>query len=325
MPWAAMDLGSNTFHLLVAECGQDGELKKLGAYKEVLRLGSSLDARGALPPAVLGRALDAVGTMLAYARFFRARPLIAGTSALRSATNGELFRTLVRQRFAQDVELLSGGAEATLAYRGARSGLVELPERVAVVDLGGGSLELAVGGPGAPESTATLPLGFLRLGRGPSQADLRAEVARSARDVVASVRELAPEACVASGGTARALAKILGPSARAEGRPVYRDELASLARELYHADAGRLVDLGVEPSRRETLGAGATILSAFVDALGAPSIRISPAGLREGLVLRAAQAESAGTDRGLPSSSTATSTKRPRVPSRRAPVSRSSA
>jgi exopolyphosphatase/pppGpp-phosphohydrolase len=90
---------------------------------------------------------------------------------------------------------------------------------------------------------------------------------------------------VASGGTARALAKLLGSSARTEGRPVRREELRSLARELLHAGPGRLADLGVDPARRDAIGVGATVLSAMIDTLGAPSVRISPGGLREGVIL----------------------------------------
>jgi exopolyphosphatase/pppGpp-phosphohydrolase len=110
-------------------------------------------------------------------------------------------------------------------------------------------------------------------------------VKREAASVAERVRELAPETCVASGGTARALAKILGPAARVEGRPIHRDELRSLARELLHADARRLAALGVDPARRDAIGVGATVLSAVIDALGAPSLRISPGGLREGILL----------------------------------------
>jgi exopolyphosphatase / guanosine-5'-triphosphate,3'-diphosphate pyrophosphatase len=291
MHFAAMDLGSNSFHLLAAARGARGELVKLGSYKEVLKLASSIDEHGALPASVIARALDAVGTMLAFARFFRATPLAVGTSALRSAVNAQDFVQAAWERFALKVEILSGSEEADLVYRGARSGLSGLPGRVAVVDLGGGSVEVAVGDADYCHYTGTLPLGFLRFaGVGRSDREIRERVRGEIDGVAGHVRALEPEACVASGGTARALAKILGPAARVEGRPVHRDELRSLARELLHADTRRLADLGVDPARRDAIGLGATVLSAVVDALGAPSLRISPAGLREGVVLKALRA-----------------------------------
>jgi exopolyphosphatase/guanosine-5'-triphosphate,3'-diphosphate pyrophosphatase len=284
---AAMDLGSNSFHLLAAARGSRGELVRLGSYKESLKLGSCLDERGALPQAAIKRALDAVGTMLAFARFFRAAPVAVGTSALRTATNGHEFVLAAAERFGLAVNLLSGAQEADLAYCGARSGLNGLPRRVTVVDLGGGSIEVAAGDGERCDYTGTLPLGFLRFEReGRTDSELRDRVRSAAQSVAERVRDFAPEACVASGGTARALAKILGPAARVEGRPIYREELRSLARELLAADSQRLNDLGIDPARRDTIGVGATVLSALVDTLGAPSIRVSPGGLREGVILR---------------------------------------
>jgi exopolyphosphatase/guanosine-5'-triphosphate,3'-diphosphate pyrophosphatase len=286
MHFAAMDLGSNSFHLLVAGRGAHGELVKLGAYKEVLKLSSSIDASGRLPEATVSRALDALGTMLAFARYYRAEPIAVGTSALRAAKNGQDFVRAAKRRLGLKVQILSGDEEAALVYAGARSALNGLPGRVAVVDLGGGSVEIAVGErPEQCSCTETLPLGFLRFGSS-SESEIRERVTREVRDAAERVRSLSPGACVASGGTARALAKLLGPAARVEGRSVHRDALRSLSRELFHADAARLAELGVEPARRDGIGVGATVLSALVDALGAPSLRISSGGLREGVLLR---------------------------------------
>lgn len=298
MHFAAMDLGSNSFHLLAAAQGSRGDLVKLGSYKEVLKLGASMDAHGVLPPAAIARALDAVGTMLAFARFFRATPIAVGTSALRTAVNGRDFVDAAWQRFGLKVEIVSGADEADLVYQGGRSGLSGLPSRVAVVDLGGGSVEIAVGDAAHCRYTGTLPLGFLRFGDAPrSDTGIRERVRREAQFVADRVRALAPEACIVTGGTARALAKILGPSARVEGRPVHRDELRSLARELLHAEAPRLAELGVDQSRRDAIGVAATVLSAVIDTLAAPTVRVSPAGLREGVVLRALR-EPESTQRG---------------------------
>ena len=198
MHFAAMDLGSNSFHLLATTRGARGELVKLGSYKEVLKLASSLDASGRLPDAAMARALDALGTMLAFARFFRAAPIAVGTSALRSAKNGQDFVRAAKARFDLDVQILSGGEEAALVYRGARSAVNGLPGKIAVVDLGGGSVEIAVGEAEQCDCTETLPLGFLRFAEN-SESEIRERVAREARAVAERVRDLSPEACIASG------------------------------------------------------------------------------------------------------------------------------
>jgi len=285
MSYAAMDLGSSSFHLLVAAPDPRGGLVKLSSYREVLALGRHLDAEGRLPAAVIGRALDALGTMVALSRSFRAHPIAVGTSALRNARN----RAELVQRAADSldlrVEILSGSEEAELVYRGARSALSGLPERTAVLDLGGGSLEIAVGEQDACLYTASLPLGFLRVPSKEPRA-VRAHVLASARAVVKRVRALAPEAWVLSGGTARALATLAGPAYRVEGRPLFRTGLETLAHELAASRPARLEELGVKPERGETIATGALVLAAAVDALRAPWVHLSRGGLREGVVLR---------------------------------------
>ncbi|MBN2196954.1 MAG: hypothetical protein JW751_29385 [Polyangiaceae bacterium] len=293
MNFAALDLGSNSFHLLVAARDPHGRLVKLMTHREVLQLGRSLDERGELPDWAIARALDTLDRMLAVARSRNATPLVVGTSTLRRATNGEDFVSAAWERLGVRVEVLSGDEEAELAFRGAWTGLDELPSRVAVVDLGGGSVELAVGEAGQGRHTETLPLGFLRFGDlDRSESAIRARVHREAFATADRSRALDPQAWVACGGTARAVAMVLGRSYE-QGEPIPADGLREVASTLLAADPRHLTHLGVEPSRRDTIGVAATVLSAVVDCLGAPTLRVSSGGLREGLILRAI----AGLDR----------------------------
>jgi exopolyphosphatase/guanosine-5'-triphosphate,3'-diphosphate pyrophosphatase len=289
MNLAALDLGSNSFHLLVARANPTGGLTKLTSHKEVLRLGGVVKAHGRLPAPVFQTALDAVARMTAIARAFRAERMIAaGTSALRDAENGLEFCQLASRRFDVAVRLLSGREEGEIVYRGARYGCSDLPRRVAVVDIGGGSVEGAIGEGETLTQVESLPLGFLRLSeglagsRGALHEQVRARVIADPRGVLARLREQQPEAWLFSGGTARALGALAG----AAGRELGAAELRRLAVEVAVATPDTLASRGVDPARTETLGVGASVFGALVETLGLSRLRIARGGLREGLLLQ---------------------------------------
>jgi exopolyphosphatase/guanosine-5'-triphosphate,3'-diphosphate pyrophosphatase len=302
MNLAALDLGSNSFHLLVARASSSGSLTKLGSHKSVLRLGAVVQQHGRLPPPAFEQALEAVGQMAAVARAFRAERLVAvGTSALRDAKNGPEFCRAALLRHRVSVELISGREEGELVYRGARSAFKGSAERIAVVDIGGGSVEIAVGNRESCELVESLPLGFLRLAAqvdgatGEAKALAVSERALAgSREVGERLRALRPEAWVFSGGTARALGKLLiaGPSG------VAASTVRHVASELGRSRPERLAELGVDDSRVDTLGLGAAIVGALVDQFGLSTLHISSGGLREGLLLRElAQARVAASPR----------------------------
>jgi exopolyphosphatase/guanosine-5'-triphosphate,3'-diphosphate pyrophosphatase len=258
----------------------------------MIRLAEAVAATGRIQPETFARALDAVGELIAVARANDARDIVlAGTSALREAENGRAFAAAVVARHGLPVEILSGEEEGRLVYHGARSRLAELPARVGVVDLGGGSVEVAVG-----EDTclfsASLPLGFLRLARvfdarggldRTGIAGLGAHVRAVAEPLVEELRALAPRAWLLSGGTARALGRVLGlePGATLSAR-----RLVSEAERFASADASRLVGLGVDPARARGFGLGVLTLATLAEMAGAPAVRVTPGGLREGILLR---------------------------------------
>jgi exopolyphosphatase/guanosine-5'-triphosphate,3'-diphosphate pyrophosphatase len=130
MDLAALDLGSNSFHLLVARMSATS-LTKLGSHKEVLKLGRVVQTAGRLPELEYRTALDAVAKLTSIARAFGVeRILVAATSALRDAQNGEDFCADVEKRFGVSVERLSGSEEGRVVYRGARSAFPGLSGRV---------------------------------------------------------------------------------------------------------------------------------------------------------------------------------------------------
>jgi exopolyphosphatase/guanosine-5'-triphosphate,3'-diphosphate pyrophosphatase len=289
----ALDLGSNSFHLLLARITPHGELEKVCGRKATIRLEEAVAASGRILPETFGRALDAVGELLGEARRRDAEKVIlAGTSALREAENGGDFVAAVRARYGLDVEILSGEDEGRLVYCGARSRLPELPARVAVLDLGGGSVEVAIGEHDRCLLSVSLPLGFLRLAR---ELDVHgaldtatlervtAHVHSVAATVVPRVAELEPRAFILSGGTARALGGVLAVE---PGEAISTSRLGHLAERFARFDAVRLIGLGVDPRRARGFGLGSWVLATLSELFGAPATRITLGGLREGLLLR---------------------------------------
>jgi len=287
MKLAALDLGSNSFHLLVASTDGGSELAKIGSRKAVLRLGSVVQQQGQLSESAFAAALASVGQMAVLAKQLGADKLLSvATSALRDARNGRAFCDECRGSLGVEIELLSGDDEARLAYAGARSSLRLTSGRVLVADVGGGSVELAVGDGSDCDMVQSLPLGFLRLAQAftVSEAGGAERLARYVQLECEKARwQLGRfDTLLLSGGTARAIGKLLGGGvASASSAQVLRlcDTLALMPYEA-------LVARGVERRRAVTLAAGAAVISGLVAGFGQRELRISPRGLREGVILR---------------------------------------
>jgi exopolyphosphatase/guanosine-5'-triphosphate,3'-diphosphate pyrophosphatase len=290
----ALDLGSNSFHLLVARVDRRGELQKVTGRKAMIRLEEAVAATGRIPPETFSVALAAVGDLVAEARRRGAATIVAaGTSALREAENGAHFAAAASLRYGLDVQILTGEDEGRLVYDGARYRAGELPERVGVIDLGGGSAEIAIGDGDACHFAASLPLGFLRLARtldvhgaldDARWARVMAHVTSTALAIRGPVRELSPRAWLLSGGTARALGGVLGSE---PGAAISTRALLRLAERFARSAPSSLIGMGVEPPRARGFGLGSLVLALLSEELGAPAVRVTSGGLREGLLLRA--------------------------------------
>jgi exopolyphosphatase / guanosine-5'-triphosphate,3'-diphosphate pyrophosphatase len=287
MKLAALDLGSNSFHLLVAETDGVRELKKIGSDKEVLGLGAVVQEFGRLSEAAYGRALDTVGRMASVARELGATKLTAvGTSALRDARNAAHFCADCSADHGVRIELLSGDDEARLAYLGAQSALELTTGRVLVADVGGGSVELAVGEGTSCESVQSLKLGFLRLAHAfpvnepGGAARLRRYVQLECEKARWQLGRF--DTLLLSGGTARAIGKQLGGGIASASTA----QVQALCEELAGLSIEGLQARGVERMRAPVLAAGATVISGLLAGLGMRELRISPRGLREGVILR---------------------------------------
>jgi exopolyphosphatase/guanosine-5'-triphosphate,3'-diphosphate pyrophosphatase len=293
-----MDLGSNTFHLLSAKVIA-GCIVPLNDMKVAVRLGERAFADGRIPQACFQRGVDAVAMLLAPLR--GRRPITVATGVFREVSNGDAFLDEVRRRYDLDVQLISGEEEANLTYRGVRAEEGDPDARIAVFDLGGGSLECMLGEAGRLELVRSLPLGALRLATrfagGPIAARVRETVQVTAGSIVEAIRQAEPDAVVLSSGTARSLLRItrrLGWTEQVVGC-IRARRLVELAQQLVVMTPDEIIGLGVSPARCDTIAAGAMVLATIVEQLRVPFVRIAQGALREGLALYTADAHASAS------------------------------
>ncbi len=143
---AALDLGSNSFHLLVADVHVDGTFTAVAREKEMLRLGDDVARHGRIPPATVARAVASAGRLVRLADALGAREVIAkATSAIRTAANGSELVDQLEDEAGIDIEVISGIEEARLIFAAVRASVVIDPAPALGIDIGGGSVEVMIG------------------------------------------------------------------------------------------------------------------------------------------------------------------------------------
>src|SRR5690349_21526054 len=161
---AAIDIGSNSIRQIVADVTQAGAIQVVDEMKTAPRLGAGLEAEGTLAPESMDRAVEALQRMATLARQLGAARIEAvATSAVRDAANATEFLERVRRETGLKIRVLDGEEEARLSYRSAIAHFDLGVGRSVVMDIGGGSLELALSAEGIIERLRSLPLGALRL------------------------------------------------------------------------------------------------------------------------------------------------------------------
>jgi exopolyphosphatase/guanosine-5'-triphosphate,3'-diphosphate pyrophosphatase len=282
---AVIDLGSNTFHALVAKI-DDGEVKSiLLDDKVVVRLGEHAFARRRICDHAYARGFAALGELIERVHGKNCDSLsIVATGVFREASNGRRFLAEARGTYDVDIELLDGREEARLTWLGVATELGLDNKKLAILDLGGGSLECAVGSHFV-ESAHSLPLGMLRL-RNHQPQDARAIVQSTAAHVIAELRSFAPEVLALSSGTARVLLRLARSIGRipAVARHMPARTLTELSMMLTSLCSSALDELDVPEERRDTIAAGAIVLDTIVQAAGVRQVYIARAALREGLL-----------------------------------------
>lgn len=315
-----LDVGSNTVHLLVVDAHRGGHPTPMTSEKDELRLAENLDAAGALTRAGADALVRAVAKAGAAADEAGCADLLAfATSALRDATNSAAVLARVRDETGVRLQVLPGDDEARYTFLAVRRWYGWSAGRLLVLDIGGGSLELAAGRDEHPAVAASLPLGAGRLTREwfrsdpPSRREIDALRTHLDSELAPVARRLrragAPELAVGTSKTFRSLARLTGAAPSSEGPRVRRAltdvGLRQLAAFITRMSAGDLAELeGVSASRAHQLVAGALVAEAAMRALQITELEICPWALREGVILRrldtlevSARPPSAQTDR----------------------------
>lgn len=301
---AALDLGSNSFHLLVARALPQGHILPVLKRKVTLHLGDDVGRSGRISPQKAEEAARSAAALADIARSEGATTIFTkATAALRDAANGAEVVKLIEEAAGVKVEVISGLAEAHLVFLAVRWS-VDFGGRLALVaDLGGGSLELVSGDQQAARWAVSLPLGVGRLtGRllrsdPPSPRDtarLRAEVRSRLEVGTRGLDRSSLGVMVGTSGTITALARMC----HARRDPITqvgsgslrfsRQELDLIREDLF----GRREDArkglwGLDPKRAATMPAGAVVMEEVMDVFGFDELTVGSWAMREGAVLEA--------------------------------------
>ncbi len=301
-PFGVVDIGTNSIRLGVVQPEPDFGYSLLSLQKEVVRLGEGEFATNRLTPEAMDRGILVLRKFVEVARGYGAEEMsVLGTSALREAENQSEFVSRARREAAVDVHVISGAEEARLIYLGVVSGLDLAGQRALVIDIGGGSTELAVGDQTGPELLESLKLGAIRVSgiftegeTGPIHPQLYRRIQDYARGVaihsVQRVRSHGYDVLYGSSGTILNLAEIV---ARSKGEATDGSSSYLVRLDELETQAARLCGLtleqrrkvpGINPERADLIVAGAAVLTAIMRELGAGHLLTSHRALREGMI-----------------------------------------
>ena len=290
---AAVDLGSNSFHLQIGRVA-GGQIYPLDAVREVVRLGAGLTADKRIDRATQARAVDTLAKFAERLRGFpRQAVRVVGTNTLRVAKNAPQFLREARAALGFPIEVISGREEARLIYLGVAHSLPKAEHRRLVVDIGGGSTEFIIGAGLQPQLMESLYMGCVsyslkyfpdgKIDKGRMKA---AELA--ARQEVSSLtkqyREAGWDEAVGSSGTARSMENILREN-RLSPEGITREGLKELRSLLIRNEKADPDDIpGLRPNRALVLPGGVAIMGALMEELGIESMKVADGALRHGVL-----------------------------------------
>jgi len=300
MRLGVLDVGSNTIHLLVVDAHRGAHPWPAYSEKTVLRLAEQITPDGNLSEAGADALVAAVAKAREAADRLGVDDLLAfATSAVRDARNAGEVLDQVRQQTGVNLAVLSGPDEARLTFLAVRRWFGWSAGRLLVLDVGGGSLEIAAGIDETPDTALSLPLGAGRLTRERLSGDpppasqvenLFAYVTTSLREAsLPDTREI--DRVVGTSKTFRTLARLTGAAPSEAGLRIRRvlslHGLRQIAGFIRRIPSAGLAELdGVSPVRAHQLLAGAVVADAAMDLFGLPELEICPWALREGVILR---------------------------------------
>lgn len=289
---AAVDLGSNSFHMLVAR-DNAGQLQVVDRLREAVRLGAGLGADLQLKPEVATRALACLkrfGQRLAGIPAGRVR--VVGTNTMRRVADGGAFLRLAEKALGHEVEVISGVEEARLVYNGVTHGMGRLRPRRLVVDIGGGSTELVVGRGATPQLMESTALGcvthtqrFFADGQITRARMLEARLAARVEleFIERRYRAAGWDVAIGASGTVRGAWRVMRGQGWTEDL-ITRDALNRTVDLVVRTGHIERLDLpGLREDRRPVFAGGIAVLAGVFDSLGIEAMETSEHALREGL------------------------------------------
>ncbi|GFE60461.1 Ppx/GppA phosphatase family protein [Geobacter sp. AOG2] len=298
---AAIDIGTNSIRCIVVEADQQGRFMVLDDEKATVRLGEQLSKTGAISPAAFTRAVEAIS---------RIRKLIDGlkvtdveavaTSAVRSATNGPELVEVLSRELSREIRVISGEEEAELAAISALHNFEMNGKRYAMIDIGGGSVEIVTALGNHVEECYSLDLGAVVLTERffPTDPIRPGDFQKFQRYVRAELKKafsgqkISVQTFIGSGGTITSLGYMVMNMRRQEyssvhGYETMRSELVHLLAMLMRRDIkGRRAVPGLNPDRSDIIVAGLGVVDELMRFFGANTLLVNERGIREGLIIR---------------------------------------
>lgn len=315
---AAIDIGTNSFHLVVARPVEGHSFEVVAREKEMVRLGAGAGpGRGEtdlkeLQPAAIERGVITLERFRRVAEIHDAKIYAVATSAVREADNAKVFVKRARIEAGVDIDVITGVEEARLIHLGVLQSVPVYDKRLVLVDIGGGSTEILVGERSEVLAAGSLKVGALRLQRRFFKTELLHPAAvdscrRHVRSTLApmsrSVRALGFEVAVGSSGTIEAVAGLV--NAASAGEQPRSFNLFEFTRDQVDAAVRRVIDAetvdkrrslpGIDPSRADIILPGVLILQETMHELGIEKMTVSDFALREGVLLDALERERGAT------------------------------
>lgn len=290
---AALDLGSNSFHMIVARI-QDGQLHVVDRMREMVRLADGLDESHSIRPAVQQSALDCLqrfGQRLKELPQGTVRAV--GTNTLRNATNSVEFLTQAEQALGHPIDIIAGIEEARLIYLGVSHSLATTLQKRLVMDIGGSSTELIVGESFSPDYMESMEMGCVTMtqrffGDGKITSDSIKQALLHARmelePHLSTYQKWGWQQAIGASGTIRAVRAVVNKAGWCKGG-ITRTALTHLV-DTIEAN-GKISDIrfdGLNSERAPVFIGGVIILLATFEALGIEEMSVSDGALREGLL-----------------------------------------
>jgi len=298
MRLGVLDVGSNTVHLQIVDTSPGARPNPTFNYKEELKLTQYISEDNLVSDEGIEKLRSSIKRAIEQSASVQTQELLPfATSALREAGNGEEIINSINKDFKIDLQVLSGEEEAKLTFLAARRWFGWSSGRLLVIDIGGGSLEMAVGVDESPEIATSLPLGAARLTkdflRGDPYTDksiraLRDHIENKLEQILPSlVKHQDTDRAIATSKTLRTLARLSGDWFDGSGKNITVEAIRKISAKLSEMDESMRAKLpGVSENRASQIVAGAFVAESVMRNLDIKELEICPWALREGVVLK---------------------------------------